>query len=82
MDLWHAVASLTVPTLVVAGDRDRLTPSAHARRIADALPDLVGLVVLADTGHMSPLERPRELADAVTRLIRETTMAAAAVDRV
>jgi pimeloyl-ACP methyl ester carboxylesterase len=77
MDLWHAVASLTVPTLVVAGDRDRLTPPAHARRIADVLPDPADLVVLPDTGHMSPLERPRELCDAVTRLIRETTAAAA-----
>ena len=81
MDLWHAVASLTVPTLVVAGDSDRLTPPAHARRIADELPDPAGLVVLAGTGHMSPLERPRELCDAVTRLIGETTAAAAAVDR-
>lgn len=29
-DLWHAVARLTVPTLVIAGERDRLTPPAHA----------------------------------------------------
>jgi pimeloyl-ACP methyl ester carboxylesterase len=79
MDLWHAVASLTVPTLVVAGERDRLTPPTHARRIADELPDPAGLVVLPGTGHMLPLERPRELCDAVTRLIRETTTARAAV---
>jgi pimeloyl-ACP methyl ester carboxylesterase len=80
MDLWHAVANLTVPTLVVAGDRDRLTPPAHARRIAEKLPDLTDLLVLPDTGHMSPLERPRELADALTRLAGETTTTAAAVD--
>jgi pimeloyl-ACP methyl ester carboxylesterase len=75
MDLWHAVASLTVPTLVVAGDSDRLTPPAHARRIADELPNPAGLVVLPDTGHMSPLERPLELCDAVTRLLREAAAA-------
>jgi pimeloyl-ACP methyl ester carboxylesterase len=80
MDLWHAVASLTVPTLVVAGDSDRLTPPAHARRIAEDLPNPAGLIVLDDTGHMSPLERPRELCDALTRLIRETSTATAAVD--
>lgn len=34
MDLSEAVASLTIPTLVVAGSADRLTPPAHARRIA------------------------------------------------
>ena len=69
MDLWEAVAGLTVPTLVVAADRDRLTPPEHARRIAEALPEPAGLVILEQTGHMAPLERPRELADALGELI-------------
>jgi pimeloyl-ACP methyl ester carboxylesterase len=69
LDLWSAVAGLTVPTLVVAGDRDRLTPPEHGRRIAEALPHPAGLIVLEQTGHMSPLERPRELAEAVGELI-------------
>jgi pimeloyl-ACP methyl ester carboxylesterase len=72
MDLWHAVASTTVPTLVIAGAEDRLTPPAHARRIAEALPHPVGLLELPETGHMSPLERPREVAEALQGLIRET----------
>jgi len=75
MDLWHAVASITVPTLVIAGDSDRLTPPAHARRIAETLPIPAGLVELAETGHMSPLERPREVANALQRLVRETASA-------
>ena len=68
MDLWHSVSRLTIPTLVVAGERDRLTPPAHARRIAETLPHLAALLVLPGTGHMGPLERPRELADALARL--------------
>jgi len=72
MDLWHAVAKLTIPTLVVAGERDRLTPPAHARRIAEELPDCAGLIVLPGTGHMSPLERPRELSEALVQLVDET----------
>jgi pimeloyl-ACP methyl ester carboxylesterase len=68
MDLWHAVARLTVPTLVVAGERDRLTPPAHARRITETLPHPAGLVVLPETGHMSPLERPQEVAAALIEL--------------
>jgi pimeloyl-ACP methyl ester carboxylesterase len=69
LDLWSALARLTIPTLVMAGDRDRLTPPEHARRITEALPNPAGLVVLRETGHMSPLERPRELADALSELI-------------
>ena len=52
---------LTVPTIVLAGARDRLTPPSHARRIAGMLPQLVRLIVLPDTGHMAPLERPDEV---------------------
>jgi pimeloyl-ACP methyl ester carboxylesterase len=69
MDLWHAVERLTVPTLVVAGARDRLTPPVHAQRMARELPDLQALVVLEETGHMAPLERPEELCAALTELI-------------
>ena len=72
MDLWHAVANLTIPTLVIAGAGDRLTPPEHARRIAEALPYPAGLIELPDTGHMSPLERPREVAEALEGLIRDT----------
>jgi pimeloyl-ACP methyl ester carboxylesterase len=77
MDLWHAVERLTVPTLVVAGERDRLTPPAHAQRMARELPDLQALVVLPDTGHMAPLERPDELCVALTELITGGVGAAA-----
>ena len=72
MDLWHAVASITVPTLVIAGAGDRLTPPSHARRIAEALPYPAGLLELPETGHMSPLERPGEVTEALVGLIRQT----------
>jgi pimeloyl-ACP methyl ester carboxylesterase len=51
---------LTVPTLVIGSDRDRLTPLVQSRRIAAAAPNLVDLVVLPG-GHCSMLERPAEV---------------------
>jgi pimeloyl-ACP methyl ester carboxylesterase len=69
MNLHEAVAKLTVPTLVVAGAQDRLTPPTHARRIAGSLPHLHALVELPETGHMSPLERPHQLVTALVELI-------------
>lgn len=47
----------SVPTLVLVGDRDLLTPPAHSRAIADGLPD-AELVVVADAGHLVIMERP------------------------
>jgi pimeloyl-ACP methyl ester carboxylesterase len=68
MDLYQALERLTVPTLVVVGELDRLTPPAQARRIAEELPQLTELIVLPQTGHMGPLERPAELSNALAEL--------------
>ena len=67
IELHDALPRLDVPTIVIAGEDDRLTPPAHAQRIARMLPSLQRLTILEDTGHMAPLERP----DAVTRALRE-----------
>jgi pimeloyl-ACP methyl ester carboxylesterase len=77
MDLWHALGDIELPALVVAGERDRLTPPSHARRIAAGLPQPAGLIEFPGCGHMSPLERPRELADAIASLVAETAATAA-----
>jgi pimeloyl-ACP methyl ester carboxylesterase len=68
MELHHALARLTLPTLVVAGENDRLTPPSHARRIAEMLPNLHELVVLPRTGHMGPIERPHEITEKLIAL--------------
>jgi pimeloyl-ACP methyl ester carboxylesterase len=67
IELLDALPRLDVPTIVIAGEHDRLTPPAHARRIARMLPSLERLTILEDTGHMGPLERP----EAVTRALCE-----------
>lgn len=54
------LAGLTVPTLVIGSQRDRLTPLVQSQRIAAALPNSAGLVVLPG-GHCSMLERPTEV---------------------
>jgi pimeloyl-ACP methyl ester carboxylesterase len=68
MHLLEALPRLTVPTLVLAGAVDRLTPPSHAKRIAEALPELAELLVLPAIGHMSPLEAPEATVDALLRL--------------
>ncbi|HUH67724.1 MAG TPA: alpha/beta hydrolase [Mycobacterium sp.] len=67
---------LTVPTLVIGSERDRLTPISQSRRIARTAPNVVGLVELPG-GHCSMLEQPREvnrhlrtLAESVTHDVR------------
>jgi pimeloyl-ACP methyl ester carboxylesterase len=72
LELYHALPRLTVPTIVLAGAKDRLTPPSHAKRIAEQLPDLVRLTVLEETGHMAPLERPDQVNQALLDLAHYT----------
>jgi pimeloyl-ACP methyl ester carboxylesterase len=78
MDLQDALPRLTVPTIVIAGADDKLTPPSHARRIAEMLPDLRRLTVLENVGHMTPLERPEVVIEALTELASLTAERAAA----
>jgi pimeloyl-ACP methyl ester carboxylesterase len=50
--------TITVPTLVLVGEHDVLTPPAAAMAMAAAVPG-ARLVVIPGTGHMSPMENPR-----------------------
>ncbi|MDT3438509.1 alpha/beta hydrolase [Pseudofrankia sp. BMG5.37] len=54
-----------VPTLLMVGDHDLMTPLPHSRTLADALPE-AELAVEEGAGHALPLERP----DAVNEKIR------------
>lgn len=63
-----------VPTVVLAGSRDRLTPVAASRRIAKALPS-AELTVFPDAGHMLPLERVAGVSGRLGALVRAATQA-------
>jgi pimeloyl-ACP methyl ester carboxylesterase len=57
-----------LPAVVVVGDADRLTPPAHGRAIAAALPD-AELIEIADGGHVVMLEHPGLVTDALASLV-------------
>ncbi|MFI6639334.1 alpha/beta fold hydrolase [Streptomyces sp. NPDC050504] len=69
LDLASGVRELAVPTVVVAGAVDRLTPPVHAHRIAAWLPRCVELVELAGVGHMAPMEAPEFVTDRISGLV-------------
>ncbi|WP_262062561.1 alpha/beta fold hydrolase [Streptomyces sp. STR69] len=71
LDLDHGVRELAVPTAVVVGTADRMTPPVHARALVAALPQCVGSTELTGLGHMTPVEAP----ELVSRKIRELAAA-------
>ena len=58
-DLRQGLPRVDVPTVVIVGEHDRVTPPASAVDLAGELPQ-GRLVVLEGAGHMAMLERPVE----------------------
>jgi pimeloyl-ACP methyl ester carboxylesterase len=74
-DKRNALAAIgTVPTLVIVGDRDRLTPPAHARAIAAAVSG-AKLLELRGAGHCPMLEQPEAVNAALRELVEAATAA-------
>ncbi|GHC70111.1 alpha/beta fold hydrolase [Streptomyces flavofungini] len=57
-----------LPVLVLAGDKDLVTPSEHSEAIADLLPD-AELVLVPDAGHLVMLEHPEAVTDRIADLL-------------
>ncbi|WFR74501.1 alpha/beta hydrolase [Prescottella defluvii] len=71
LDIKDGLKNLQVPTTVLVGTADRLTPPAHARRLAQVLDDaehLERLIVLPGIGHMTSVEAVADFNAEVERL--------------
>lgn len=68
VDLRAAAAALRVPTLVIMGERDRITPPRQGRKLVEALADGRALE-LEGVGHTAMLEAPDAVTDALRRFV-------------
>ncbi|WP_049562411.1 alpha/beta fold hydrolase [Nonomuraea sp. SBT364] len=62
-----------VPTAIMVGDKDWLTPPEHSRAMAEALPK-AQLTEVPDTSHLLQLERPGVVNDALRDLIKRVVL--------
>lgn len=67
-DLFAEVGALTVPTLVLCGTADGVTPEAGCRRVAAAIPG-ARYEALPGLGHAAYVEDPRRFDAAVLRFL-------------
>ncbi len=59
-----AAAGVTVPTTVILGERDMMTPAKAGKALAAAVPN-ARTVVLPGAGHMMMAEQPDQLLEAL-----------------
>lgn len=72
LDLTEGLPSITLPTLVLVGTADVLTPPRDARQIASLIPH-ADLVEFTGAGHMLMYERAAEVDQIVIDFARERT---------
>ncbi|MBI2845929.1 MAG: alpha/beta hydrolase [Chloroflexi bacterium] len=63
-DVMQRLGEIGVPTLVICGDEDRLTPPNYAQYLRDHIPG-ARVVVVPGAGHMVMLEKPQEVTEAM-----------------
>ena len=56
--------SICVPTLIIVGELDALTPPSESQAMAAAIPG-AHLVTIPGAAHLAPMERPRAVAAAL-----------------
>ena len=64
------LAALAIPTRVVCGREDKVTPPELSQELADLIPG-AQLEWLAQSGHMTPMEQPGEVAHAIRALLSQ-----------
>jgi pimeloyl-ACP methyl ester carboxylesterase len=63
-DSTEFLSQIAVPTLIVVGERDALTPPADSEAMAAAIPG-ARLVTVPGAGHLTPMERPKAVSEAL-----------------
>lgn len=68
-DVTAWLPTLDLPTLVLCGEHDAISPAAEMRSIAEQIPG-ADFALIPDAGHMSPMEQPQAVNDALRKFIR------------
>lgn len=68
-DVRAAAPEIAAPTLLIAADRDDITPIEAQRKLATMFPD-AELVEIAGVGHLIHYETPGPAASAITRFLQ------------
>jgi 3-oxoadipate enol-lactonase len=74
-DSTATLATIDVPTLVVVGEEDALTPPTDAAELEDGI-RLARVVRMPGAGHLTTLEQPEEFNRALLSFLDEVAPAA------
>jgi pimeloyl-ACP methyl ester carboxylesterase len=68
LDLTGKIADIRIPTLVVCGAQDKMTPPAMSEYLRDNIPG-AKLSLISEAGHFAMLENPEEFNTVITGFV-------------
>lgn len=68
-DMTAQLGDINVPTLVLCGAEDKISPPAEMKGFAEAMPN-ANFVEIADAGHLAPLEQPAAANEAIRTFLK------------
>ncbi len=72
-DLVGKLGQIICPTLVICGDKDKMTPLRYSQLLANRIPP-AQLSIIPDAGHMVMLEKPQAVANALLGFIDDNSL--------
>ncbi len=64
------ISTITMPTLIIVGEEDRMTPPAFSQSLNQKILSS-RLVLIPGAGHLVMLEKPREVNQAIEAFVTE-----------
>lgn len=69
-DTTASLPKIKIPTLVIGGNEDKLTPLDVMMSMADKIPN-AKFVLVKDAGHMTPIEQPEKVNKAIEEFLKD-----------
>lgn len=69
-DTTSFLKKITLPTLIISGAEDKLTPPEVMREMADQIPNSK-FVLVEGAGHMTPIENPEAVSEAIKNFLSQ-----------
>lgn len=69
-DTTQSLGNIKIPTLVICGEKDSLTPPSVMKEMFHKIPN-AEYVEIKNSGHMSPIENPEEVNKAITQFLQK-----------
>jgi len=69
-DTTDHLSQIKIPTLLICGSEDNLTPPSVMKEMAGKIKNSK-FIVVESAGHMTPIEKPEEVTNAIERFLIE-----------